>query len=71
MSLPTLHVTFEGYANMLSKDYVLASAGGSITWDTFNGPADTILPKQALRHGMELCSRLMTAQMAGFLGVQD
>lgn len=63
------------YANMLDTgDFVLTDAGGSITWDTFINPADTILPNQVLRRGMELHSRLMATDYTDgrfLLSVQD
>ncbi|XP_010928045.1 G-type lectin S-receptor-like serine/threonine-protein kinase LECRK3 [Elaeis guineensis] len=48
------------YAAMLdSGNFVLASSDGSVRWQSFDNPSDTILPSQVLGSGKELRSRLM------------
>ncbi|XP_073108454.1 G-type lectin S-receptor-like serine/threonine-protein kinase LECRK3 isoform X2 [Elaeis guineensis] len=48
------------YAAMLDNgNFILASGDGSVRWQSFDHPSDTILPSQVLAVGKELRSRLM------------
>nr|XP_019709618.1 G-type lectin S-receptor-like serine/threonine-protein kinase LECRK3 isoform X6 [Elaeis guineensis] len=54
------------YAAMLDNgNFVLASGDGSVRWQSFDNPSDTILPSQVLGPGKELRSRLTDADYSG------
>jgi hypothetical protein len=63
------------YASMLdSGNFVLAVADGSIQWETFNDPADTILPTQVLTAPQTLRSRIIATDYSNgrfLLDLQD
>lgn len=63
------------YAAMLDNgNFILASGDGSVRWQSFDHPSDTILPSQELGVGMGLRSRLMDTNYSSGrfeLGVQS
>ncbi|KAG1347250.1 putative G-type lectin S-receptor-like serine/threonine-protein kinase LECRK1 [Cocos nucifera] len=63
------------YAAMLNNgNFILASSDGSVRWQSFDHPSDTILPSQVLGVGKGLRSRLMDTNYSSGrfkLGVQS
>ncbi|PKU65087.1 Putative receptor protein kinase ZmPK1 [Dendrobium catenatum] len=47
------------YAAMLdTSDFILAASNGSVLWNCFSDPTDTILPTQTLSPGTEIVAKL-------------